>query len=63
MQEIPKNRFEEKIYILTHRPRFMFALFSSTSMTVFGSMIIATSIPAIEKHFADIPHKIGRAHV
>ena len=56
MQEIPKNRFEEKIYILTHRPRFMFALFSSTSMTVFGSMIIATSIPAIEKHFADIPH-------
>ncbi|MCX2717164.1 MFS transporter [Helicobacter sp. MIT 21-1697] len=56
MHEAPKNRFEEKIHILTHRPRFMFALFSSTSMTVFGSMIIATSIPAIEKYFVDIPH-------
>lgn len=56
MPEISQNRLEQKIYDITHRPTFMFALFSSTSMTVLGGTIIATSIPAIEKHFAFIPH-------
>ncbi len=54
--EIQQNRLEQKLYALTHRPTFMFALFSSTSMTVLGGTIIATSIPAIENHFADIKH-------
>lgn len=56
MTEIPQNRLEQKIHTLTHRPTFMFALFSSTSMTVLGGTIIATSIPAIERHFANIEH-------
>lgn len=56
MPEIPQNRLEQKLYTITHRPTFMFALFSSTSMTVLGGTIIATSIPAIENHFAHIPH-------
>lgn len=56
MAEIPQNKLEQKMYALTHRPTFMFALFSSTSMTVLGGTIIATSIPAIEKHFANIEH-------
>lgn len=56
MSEVLQNRLEQKMHVLTHRPVFMFALFSSTSMTVLGGTIIATSIPAIEKHFGDVAH-------
>ena len=28
MPEIPQNRLEQKLYTITHRPTFMFALFS-----------------------------------
>lgn len=57
MQPPPNyNRFEKKIYTITHRPAFMFALFSSTSMTILGGTIVATSLPQIERHFATIDH-------
>lgn len=51
-----QDRLEAKTYELAHRPFFMFALFSSTSMTLLGGTIIATSIPSLESHFAEIPH-------
>ena len=51
-----QNKFEQKMHDLTHRPLFMFALFASTSMTVLGGTVVATSIPAIETHFAHISH-------
>ncbi len=56
MENNQQNLLEKKIYALVHRPLFMFTLFSSTSMTVLGGTIIATSIPAIESHFANVPH-------
>lgn len=49
------NRFENKLYDITHRPLFMITLFSSASMTVLGGAVVAPSIPALESHFASIP--------
>lgn len=58
MESTPQhnNKLEKKVHTLTHRPLFMFALFSSASMTVLGGTVVATSIPAIEHHFIYIPH-------
>ena len=56
MSDNIESRLDKKMYALTHRPLFMFALFSSTSMTVLGGVVVATSIPNIETYFHDIPH-------
>lgn len=52
----PLNRLDKKLHSLTHRPLFMFALFGSTSMTILGGVAVAAALPALERHFADVPH-------
>jgi len=50
------TKLEKKIHTLTHKPLFLVALFASTSMTVLGNVVIAPSLPALNEHFAHIPH-------
>ncbi len=58
MPDISKQstHLDKKIQTITKRPIFQFALFSSTSMTVLGSVVISPSLPAMLHHFSDVAY-------
>ncbi|PAF44055.1 hypothetical protein BJI48_04110 [Helicobacter sp. 11S02596-1] len=55
---MPKNsaptKFDNKLKKIVHNPLFKIALFSTTSMTVLGSVVIAPSLPSLQNHFHNV---------
>lgn len=48
------NKLETKMRKIVQNPLFKVALFSTTSMTILGSVVISPSLPALEQHFSDV---------
>ncbi|MCW1360295.1 MFS transporter [Campylobacter sp. CCS1377] len=51
---INDTKLDKKMVELTERGGFKIALFSMAAMTVLGSVVIASALPAINKHFEEI---------
>ncbi|WP_180762758.1 MFS transporter [Helicobacter sp. 12S02232-10] len=51
---VSPTKLENRIKKIVHKPFFKIALFSTTSMTVLGSVVIAPSLPALQSHFQNI---------
>lgn len=50
-----KTKLDNKLKKIIHNPLFKIAIFSSTSMTVLGSVVISPSLPELQAHFKEIP--------
>lgn len=55
-ESLTLNKLEVKLNKITRSPLFKIALFSTTSMTILGSVVISPSLPALEQHFVDVPN-------
>lgn len=50
------NRFEQKLIEVAERKGLRLALFSASTMTILGAILVAPALPAITKDFNDTPH-------
>ncbi|RDU68929.1 MFS transporter [Helicobacter cholecystus] len=53
---MPSSRFEQKMIEITDRKSLKLALFSASTMTVLGALLVSPALPAITKAFSHTPH-------
>lgn len=52
---MPYNHFDRKLIEITERKGLRIALFSASTMTILGAILVAPALPAITKAFSNTP--------